>query len=134
LSHSLKIHPNEEKKMSLNRLFAVFVVLTLLLVAGLTIRSAVATSALVSADRTYDPIERLRAQRDSLSAADRSYDEIEQIRSARDAGRVFDISYDEVEHLRAQRDSLNAVDRSYDEIEHIRSQRDALNATRTLAQ
>jgi hypothetical protein len=144
--------PERGEKMSLNRLFAVFVVLTLLLVAGLTIRSAIATSALVPADHTYDPIERLRAQRDSLKGVDRSYDEIEHIRSARDtgngsdnsyqkvetdfspyliepaAGRVSDNSYEAVERIRSARDAGGVFDSSYEEVEHLRAQRDSLNA------
>lgn len=87
--------------MSINRLFAAFVVLSLLLVGAFTVRSAVATTGLVSADRTYDVVEHLRAQRDSLAAVDHSYDQVEHIRSQR--GTAADRTYDEIERIRSQR-------------------------------
>lgn len=132
--------------MSLSRVFTFFVALSLLLVMGLTYRSAVSNSALAfSVDRSYDEIEHLRAARGPLLAADHTYDEIERIRAGRDALAEGDHSYDDIERLRSTRGNLltgdisqDAIqwihvthgalllgDHSYDEIEHLRAARDS---------
>lgn len=87
-----------------NRSFNVVVAIALALVIALTVREAVATSAVVQADRAYDQVELLRSGRSEPSlAADQSYDLIESVRLQRNSDLVADRSYDAIENLRAQR-------------------------------
>ncbi len=89
--------------MSINRILAVVVVLSLLFVAGLTIRSAVATSAVVTADHSYDAIEHQRVIMAKPVVGDYSYDAIEHIRADRDSRQIEDHSYDAIERIRSTR-------------------------------
>lgn len=93
--------------MFTNRFFNLFVAVALLAVIALTTREAIATSAVMRADRTYDQVEQVRDQRlTSLSAVDHSYDAIENVRGQRfDNTYTADRSYDAIENLRAQRTS-----------------------------
>lgn len=81
--------------MFVNRVLFGIVVVVLLVVGALTVRSAFVASALATtpttADRSYDDIEHLRANRDGGRAVDHSYDEIEHLRATR--GEVGDIRY-----------------------------------------
>jgi hypothetical protein len=99
----LKIHPKEEANVSINRILAVIMVLSLLVVAGLTLRSAVATSAVISGDHSYDQIEHQRAVAPQPIVGDHSYDEIEHIRADRDNQQIEDHSYDAIERIRSTR-------------------------------
>lgn len=107
-----------------NRLFNVFVVLALAAVIFFTAREGMATTALVNADRDYDQVEQVRAERvDANLQTDRSYDVIEAQRLVRSLP-LIDRSYDQVEALRIERHSNAPVaDRSYDAIEAIRATR-----------
>ena len=68
--------------MSLNRLLYVLIGLALVIVAGLAIRTSIATSAVAAtAHDSYDELERIRASRDPVKTADFSYDEVERNRS-----------------------------------------------------
>ncbi len=90
--------------MSINRILAVVVVLSLLVVVGLTLRSAVATSAVTTADHSYDAIEHQRAVVGQPLVGDHSYDAIEDIRADRDSRQIEDHSYDAIERIRSTRE------------------------------
>jgi hypothetical protein len=77
-----KIHPvEEEDKMSGNRLFYVVIVLALTILAALTIRTAIATSSIVSVGYgDYDEVERGRTNFSKVPA-ETSYDEVEHLRA-----------------------------------------------------
>jgi hypothetical protein len=118
--------PERGEKMFTNRLFTLFVILSLVLVAAFTVRGAVATSAVGSNGfASYDQVERIRSIFSPTSGVDYSYDEVEHLRAAPDAAdaKPIDASYDEVEHNRSARDTalIEPADTSYDEVEHIRS-------------
>ena len=87
--------------MSTNRLFTLFVAIVLMAVIALTIHEALATSAIVQADRKYDQIEQARLNK-SLS-------------SAHTAGK-YDDRYDRM-------NTLPSADRSYDALESLRGER-----------
>ncbi len=89
--------------MSINRILTVVVILSLLVVAGLTLRSAVATSAVVTADHSYDAIEHQRVMVGQPTVGEHSYDAIEHIRADRDSRQIEDRSYDSIERIRSTR-------------------------------
>jgi len=118
--------PDQGEKMSTNRLFTVLVALALAVVAVFTVYNVSATTALVQADRAYDQVEEMRADRsDANLQADRSYDAIEAQR-LESSLTTEDQSYDQVESLRTQRNIL-ASDRSYDQVENLRVMRTFLH-------
>jgi hypothetical protein len=111
--------------MFTNRLFTLFVAGVLVVVIALTVREAVATTALV-ADYSYDSIEHVRAVGHPASNVEgnRRYDLIEQVRLGRNFNVASDRSYDSVEGLRALRSSVDSMLASgYDQIESLRMQR-----------
>ncbi len=86
--------------MSGNRILYVLIALALVILAGLTLRSAFATSAMVAPSQDpYDQVERERSLSASMKTTDSSYDDVERIRAARST----DTSYDEVERIRSAR-------------------------------
>lgn len=95
--------------MSISRIFVVFVLVALVLVAAFTVRAGIATltnaAANTAEDHSYDSIENLRAERDSSMVEDHSYDDIERIRSTRGGMLTSreDHSYDEIERIRSTR-------------------------------
>src|SRR5574341_770972 len=72
------------------------------------------------ADRSYDRLEQIRADRSAAYSAD---DVIDRVRAQRGATLVADSSYDLIEQVRIGRSSSPSADRSYDEIEAVRLQR-----------
>lgn len=89
--------------MSNKRFFYVVIAMVLLALGAITLRTALATSAVVSTPRdAYDEVERTRAQFRAGEANDTSYDEVERTRSNFSANRSTDTSYDEVERIRVQ--------------------------------
>ncbi len=89
--------------MSRKRLFYVVIAVDLLALGAITLRTAVATSAVVLTPRdAYDEVERTRSNFSANRSTDTSYDEVERIRAKVDAAKSFDSSYDEVERIRAQ--------------------------------
>lgn len=126
----------------------------LVIVAGITIRTAFATTGVVSmkfsgnaevernrnqlplsiaADRSYDEVERNRSQFSSSVSPDAPYspyDEVERIRAYYNGGKSADAPYspyDEVARNRAYQDSARSVDTSYDEVERNRSNYPTIN-------
>jgi len=113
--------------MFTNRLFTLFVASTLVVVIALTVREAVATTALV-ADYSYDSIEHIRAAGHPASNVEgsRRYDLIEQVRLGRNFNVASGRSYDSVEGLRALRSTVAAsLTSGYDQIEALRIERSA---------
>lgn len=91
--------------MSANRLFTVLIILSLVAVTFFTIRNVAPTTALASADHSYDQVEQVRAVRSGVNLqVDRSYDVIEALRVQKEANNVVaDHSYDLLEGLRVTR-------------------------------
>jgi hypothetical protein len=91
--------------MTANRLVYVGIAIALALTAALTFTNARTSIALAQADRVYDQVERMRAERWIESGlADRSYDAIEKLRAKQYAmHRVQSASHlEELEGIRAR--------------------------------
>ena len=108
--------------MTANRLVYVGIAIALALTAALTFVNARTSIAVAQADRVYDQVEQMRAERwIENGLADRSYDGIENQRLGA-AVSPIDHSDEELERIRAQR-SVPFADRSYDQIEYLRLMR-----------
>ncbi len=100
--------------MSRKRLLYVLIALALVTLAVLSIRTAVATSAVVpTTPDAYDEVERNRSLYTFTNSGDRSYDEVERIRARRDSLQAADFSYDEIERNRSKFLITSSGDRSY---------------------
>ncbi len=96
--------------MSKKHLFYVAIALALFALGAITLRTTVATSAVVSIPHdAYDEVERTRSNFSANKSTDTSYDEVERIRAKVDAAKSFDSSYDEVERIRAQVQTIHST-------------------------
>ena len=108
--------------MRRNPLLYVLIAIALAVISVLVFPNVRSSTALTQADRVYDPIEQIRAQRWTLDQqADRSYDAIENQRSGASLPPV-DHSYDRLEIIRTHRYGMLS-DRTYDQIENLRAMR-----------
>ena len=113
--------------MFTNRISKMLVVLLVIVAALATVSFAARSATIPVADRSYDLIEHVRT---ASVHADRLYDSIEQMRADRSADSTIS-SYDQIEALRVQRGSSSlAVNSSYDAIEKLRLER-GFNADRS---